>query len=104
MDALMGLCRPVTVYRRQGQQVLRWVCRGYYQWQDHRQADTFQRKFLFIGPGTQPLCPGDRIFDGIGPEQVCWETFLPVSVEGLSEAAYASCYRWGDHTHWEAGR
>ena len=51
------------------------------------------------------FCPGDRIYDGVGPEQVVWESFLPVNVPGLSELAYATPWYWeGEYSHWEAGR
>ena len=101
------LCdRTVTVYRKEGDRVLRRVAEGcFYRWEDHREAERFTRKFLLIQPGAEEILPGDRIFDGIGPETVDWETFLPVTVPGLSQAAYASPWHWaGRIAHFEAGR
>ena len=105
------LCdRTVTLYRRQRGGVERRVLHGcWYQWQDvleqDRQGERFDRKFLLIQPGQTPLAVGDRVFDGIGPEVVDWESFLPVSVPGLSQVAYAAPRYWqGEICHWEAGR
>ena len=101
------LCdRTVTVYRLEKGQVHRRVLtQCFYRYEDVAAEDRFTRKFLLICPGTEALRPGDRIFDGIGPEQVDWAQFLPVAVPGLSEAAYAAPRHWqGSIAHWEAGR
>ena len=95
------LCdRTVTLYRSDGtRQVVENCC---YRYRDVQGADNFFREFLLIAPVE--LRPGDRIFDGIGPEQVDWETFLPVSVPGLSQAEYARYWDFPGLSHWEAGR
>ena len=101
------LCdRTVTVYRNENGQVNRRVLTGcFYRYEDVLTEDRFTRKFLLIRPGAEAFRPGDRIFEGIGPEQVDWERFLPVAVPGLSEAAYATPWHWqGEIAHWEAGR
>ena len=106
-------CQPVTVYRKQGQSILRQVIHNcFLQWQDKLSFDAAgkqkDRSFLLIQPGKEQLVfPGDRIFDGIGPEITGeqWDTFLPVNVNGLVEAAYATAFRWqGSFCHTEAGR
>ena len=101
------LCnQTVTRYRKVGDAVERRVLNGcFYRYSDHADEEQFLRKFLLICPGAEAIRPGDRVFDGIGPEQVQWETFLPVNVPGLSEAAYAAPWHWqGEIAHWEAGR
>lgn len=106
-------CQPVTVYRKQAQSVLRQVIHNcFLQWEENMSVDRLgqqkERKFLLIQPGKEQLVfPGDRVFDGIGPEITAeqWENFLPVTVPGLGEAAYATPYRWQEEfCHTEAGR
>ena len=101
------MCRQtVTVYRRQGETVLRReIPNCFYRWEDKLENGSFERKFLLVQPGQQAILPGDRIFDGIGPETVDWESFIPVCVSGLAQAEYATAWRLnGEITHWEAGR
>lgn len=108
------LCKQtVTVYRRQGQCVLRQVFGNcYYEWQDclHEAEEgiRMERKFLLVIPGAvQTVFAGDRILEGEGPEITAaeWADFIPVKVPGLSEAAYAVCRRHGGNIcHTEAGR
>ena len=105
------LCdRTVTVYRLQGGQVHRHVAQGcFYQWEDSKihtsRGMFFERRFLLIQPGDAKILPGDRIYNGVGPEQVDWDAFLPVNVPGLSQVAYVkSWYYDGQVSHTEAGR
>lgn len=108
------LCdRTVTVYRYDGKQVLRQVVEGcWYEYADHLLPEglgsRLERKFLLILPGEpQRVFPGDRIYDGIGPEITAeqWAAFLPVNVPGLSQAEYAKpWYKEGVLVHTEAGR
>ena len=101
------LCdRTVTLYRQQDVQVIRQVLHGcFYRYEDVAEDDRFVRKFLLIRPGAGELRPGDRVFDGIGPEEVVWAEFLPVNVPGLSQAEYAAPHYFdGNIAHWEAGR
>lgn len=101
------LCdRTVTLYRQEEDRVSRRVLEGcFYRFEDAQNQERFTRKFLLIRPGAEEIRPGDRVFDGIGPEEVSWENFLPVNVPGLSEAAYAAPWHWeGKIAHWEAGR
>lgn len=99
-----GLCdRVVTVYRLRKGQVLRQVTRAFYHYRDVWSQERFTREFLLVLPEDIPLEPGDRIFDGIGPEQVLWESFLPVACPGLSQVRKAEAYRFrGKFHHWEA--
>ena len=98
------LCdRPVTVYRPRGGKIHRQEATGFYHYKDAWQQDRFRREFLLVLPEDIPLQPGDRIYDGIGPETVDWETFLPVAVPGLSQIRTAEAYcRNGSFHHWEA--
>lgn len=103
-----SLCtQTVTVYRP-GQRLVVEGC--YYAYEDHVQTDALgsrmERKFLLIMPGScQRVFTGDRIYDGIGPEEVDWREFIPVNVPGLSQAAYVRpCWWGGTVCHVEAGR
>ena len=101
------LCdRTVTLYRKTGEQVERQVLEGcFYRYEDAVTEEQFLRKFVLIHPGAEEIRPGDRVYDGIGPEQVVWAEFLPITQPGLSEAAYAAPWCWeGKIVHWEAGR
>ena len=107
-----SLCRQtVTVYRKQGDEIRRQVVDGcYYGWQEQEITDEWgcrrETTFLLIMPGsTQQVFVGDRVYDGIGPEAVQWQSFLPVNVAGLGEVAYVKPCRWdGEICHVEAGR
>ena len=101
------MCRQtVTLYRNTEKGVLRRVISGcFYRWEDKLENAMFTRKFLLIQPGQEEILPGDRIYDGVGPENVDWERFIPVQEAGLSQVEYATPWRLdGEITHWEAGR
>ena len=104
-------CQTVTVYRMGDFGVERLVAEGcLYDYEDVITQDVpggrLERKFLLVMPGSeQRVFPGDRIYDGVGPETVDWARFIPASVPGLSIAEYARPCRWaGDICHTEAGR
>ncbi len=109
-----SLCRQVvTVYRKTPEGILRTELSGcFLQWKDSEGFDRLgrekERKFLLIQPGeAQKVFPGDRVFAGIGPEIGLedWNTFLPQTVDGLGQVAYAAPYFWqGQFCHTEAGR
>lgn len=109
-----SLCdRTVTVYRRQGEQVLRQVVTNcYFSKQEKRSVDTLgcrkEVTFQLIMPCTvQTVFPGDRIMEGVGPEVSVqqWPGFVPAGVAGLVEVAYVTpCYWAGELCHVEAGR
>lgn len=104
--------QTVTVYRKEGDTVMRRVAHGcYYRYEDHLSEDMeglqFARKFLLIQPGREAILPGDRIMEGIGPQITAqqWYGFVPAAVPGLSQAAYARPWHWeGQIQHYEAGR
>lgn len=103
-----GLCtQTVTVYHREGEMLQRLVVEGcHYAYEDCLDEHGFVRKFLLVMPGPcQRVFAGDRIYDGIGPEEVDWEEFIPVKVAGLGEAAYVRPWFYGGTMqHLEAGR
>ena len=103
--------RTVTVYRLDRGQVQRLVVENcYYFWEQKQVTDLYgtrqDTKFLLVMPGScQRVFVGDRIYDGIGPEEVDWREFIPVNVPGLSQAAYVRpCWWGGTVCHVEAGR
>lgn len=102
------LCtQTVTLYRSTPAGVERRVVTGcYYQWQQEVTGEGLeQTKFLLVLPPEASVQIGDRVYDGIGPEQMAWETFLPVNTPGLSQVAYVKpCYFQGRLHHTEAGR
>lgn len=94
-------CQTVTVYRRTETGIFRQVIPGCFFQQEERKGES--PEFLLIQPGEEQLIfPGDRIFDGIGPEIRLedWGASAPAA-----EASYARVYRWeGKFCHTEAGR
>lgn len=100
----MELCdRVVTVYRPREGQVLRQVTKAFYHYKDVWTEDRFVREFLLVLPEQLSLLPGDRVLDGIGPDRVDWERFLPVTVPGLSQVGTVIPWRFrGNFHHLEA--
>ena len=72
-----SLCQmTVTVYHREG--LTRRVLRGvHYEFTSHREVvgGIAQRKrsFHMVIPGGDPICPGDKVLLGVGPEISQWE-------------------------------
>lgn len=107
-----SLCdQTVTVYRMGKNGLHRQVVDGcYYVWEDRLAPEVAggqpERKFLLIMPGSlQRVFVGDRIFCGVGPQEVDWQQFLPINVPGLSVVAYTRACWWGAEVcHVEAGR
>lgn len=102
-----SLChQTVTLYRKTGE---RWVIpNAYLSAKIAAPAEAYgksmEKKFLLIIPGDSPLFPGDRIYAGIGPEEVEWKSFVPAAVPALFEAGFVKpCFWEGSITHWEAG-
>lgn len=93
------LNQTVTVYQRRKQQILRQVVQAFYHYKDVWTEDRFQRQFVLILSEELPLMPGDRVFEGVGPETVDWECFLPVSVPGLSQIGTVSPYLFRGRFH-----
>ena len=105
-----SLCdETVTVYRKTEGGILRWVkerARLIRQTSDTTEnfGKSRLKKFLLIIPGDCPLSPGDRVYAGIGPEQVDLKTFVPAAVPALFEAGFVKpCFWEGSICHWEAG-
>lgn len=106
------LCdRTVTVYRLTEGLVRRFVLENcFYRFEtklwENEAGLTMDRKCLLVIPGSAFVPQvGDRVFDGVGPEEISWNEFLPVFVESLSELNYVKPQYWlGKHCHTEAGR
>lgn len=102
-------CSTVTVYRKLEDTVTRQVLENCYMQTQHSSprenyGKSRLKHFLLIIPGDHPLQCGDRIYDGIGPKEVDWQNFLPVTVPRLYEAGSVRACHWeGRITHWEAG-
>ena len=52
------------------------------------------KKFLLIIPGNADVRPGDRIYDGVGPEEIQWQTFLPDLDSRVYEIGSVKPYLW----------
>ena len=106
-----SLCdQTVTVYRKSGETVTRKVIANAYlsakvSTPNEPYGKSKEKTFLLIIPeNAAPLQCGDRIYDGIGPESVEWQAFVPAAVSELYEISYVKPCRWnGEITHWEAG-
>lgn len=107
-----SLCNStVTVYRKTAEGICRQVVEGCYlenrcEQRSELSGTRQESPFLLIMPGScQRVFPGDRILEGIGPQVIDWESFIPVTVPGLYQAQYAMpCYWEGQICHVEAGR
>lgn len=106
-----SLCsQTVTVYRKTGGEISRQVAEnchlsGSVSTPTQSYGKSMEKKFLLIIPGNAlPLLPGDRVFDGIGPEAVDWDSFVPAAVTKLYEVSFVKpCFWDGEIVHWEAG-
>ena len=105
-----SLCRDtVTLYRRSGNTVTRQVvehCHLHTRQVLHTDAagKSMEKTFLLIIPGQADLAPEDRVYRGIGPETVQWESFTPVRIPALYEISYVMpCYWNGAICHMQAG-
>lgn len=99
--------KTVTVYRYDRGKVSRRVFHKVHFWKEDGISDVLgapMRRFSLVIPGSQTdLAVGDRVFDGIGPEEVCWEKFIPANVSELVEVGRVWRYRLSDQiNHVEA--
>lgn len=109
---MLPLCnQTVTAYRNISGEVFRRVVKNCcFQQESLCQEENFgasaDRKFLLVvSPGGYVPKIGDRILEGVGPETVEWDSFLPCTVDGLTQVAYVSpWYLGGKLHHIEAGR
>ena len=108
-----SMCRDtVTIYRLQGDQVVRKVARNcFVTWEEKSVTDQsgtrMGRNFLLILPGEkQDIRLGDRVFQGVGPEitKDQWHSFIPAGVSGLGQVNFVKRCCWdGKVCHVEAG-
>ena len=104
------LDQTVTIYRQQNGEVFRTVAENCYFAPQMLQKTTMTgksglKKFLLIIPGEMDLRPGDRVCEGLGPEQVDWHTFLPDLLSGVFEIDYVKPCIWeGQVCHIRAGQ
>lgn len=103
-------CQTVTLYRKTGTGIVRRVLENCSLSRSCSVPVTdygksMEKKFLLIIPGNDfPPAPGDRVFDGVGPAKIDWETFLPAAVPELMEVSTVKPCQWdGEIVHWEAG-
>ena len=88
-----SLCtQTVTVYREKD--MLRQVLEGVYYEHTQRLEDVggvtrIDRGFLLIIPGDWPICPGDVVIQGIGPEISGWEDLKAAGQPGMGRVASA---------------
>ena len=102
-----SLCdQSVTVYRREGEEILRQVVENCYLQAEHSQTtDEYgqqrQYRFLLIVPGReQVVFPGDRVTWGIGSKVTAWQETVD-----MLQIEYAENFYWqGEFCHTEAGR
>lgn len=103
-----GLCRDTVTLYRPG---LRRVARNCHlavgaQTPAETWGKSRRKPFLLIIPAGADLSPqtGDRIFAGVGPETVDWDSFVPALIPELYEVSFVKPCCWdGELTHWEAG-
>ena len=106
-----SLCsQTVTVYRKTGEEVIRQVAENCHLSRqtsvptEHYGKSTEKCFLLIIPGGAVSLQPGDRIYAGIGPETINWDTFVPAAADDLYEVSFAKpCFWEGELVHWEAG-
>ena len=109
-----SLCnQTVTVYRKDKTLIKQRILQGcYFSWEEAQTEDEMgirrETKCILIVPGDEyPICIGDRVIAGIGPDasSKTWNEFLPVTVPGLAVINYVTpCYWEGKICHIEAGR
>ena len=103
-----SLCdQTVTFYRKTGDEIIRKVadnchlsCKVRISTEPY--GKSMEKKFLLIIPGDFDLQPGDRVYEGIGSEEVNWQTFVPAFTENLYEIGRVKKQLWeGEVTHVE---
>lgn len=97
----------VTVYRNRGGEVEQeLLTNAFYTAEEgisYRDGGPV-RQFLLVIPGKVSLVPGDRVMLGFGPQEVCWDSFIPANVKNLVEVGRVRYFRGldGEICHTEA--
>ena len=105
-----GLCQQtVTLYGMRNGSILRRVAENCcLAAESGLTENTFGKsrlkKFLLIIPGEQDLQPGDRVFDGVGPEEINWQTFVPAFTDELYEIGRVKKQLWENEVTHTEGR
>ena len=106
-----GLCdQTVTLYGIREGALIRQVVQGCHFAPETVQQTEFHgksrlKKFLLIIPGDGDVRPGDRVYDGIGPESTQWDSFLPDLLAPVYEIGYVQPCCWeGEVCHLQAGQ
>ena len=105
-----SLCdQTVTVYGIRDGEILRRVVENCYLAAESGLAETTfgksrLKKFLLIIPEDLDLQPGDRVFRGIGPEAVDWQTFVPAFTDELYEVGRVKKQFWENEVTHVEGR
>ncbi len=103
--------QTVTVYHREEDKTItrRVFDRAFLDFRKTQNVDkTGSREansFLLVIPcDSQPVCVGDKVLLGAGPETVDWAHFIPSLVPGLAVVQYVDPKYWkGRMVHVEAG-
>ena len=103
-----NLCdQTVTLYRIREGNIQRKVIENCFFAVETGQKEDLSGKsrlhtFLLIIPGDFDLRPGDRVYAGVGAEEVNWQTFVPAFTDGLYEIGRVKKQLWeGEVTHVE---
>ena len=105
-----SLCQQtVTVYQKKGEAISRKIAENCYFSQNistptEPYGKSKEKKFLLIIPGDFDLQPGDRIYDGIGPEEVEWQMFVPAFTDDLYEVGRVKKQQWENEVTHVEGR
>ena len=102
-------CQTVTAYGVREGNVKRQVLENCYFAPEAGQEAALAgksrlKKFLLIIPGDSDLQPGDRIYDGIGPEEVEWQMFVPAFTDDLYEVGRVKKQLWENEVTHVEGR
>lgn len=112
MDYSRLFKQTVTVYRKEGEKIIRTVHKNaFFEFKKTLNVDKTAKKeansFLVVIPGSvQTVFAGDKVFEGTGPEVPAadWSAFNPKEVPNLVVVSYADPKKFnGVLVHTEAG-
>lgn len=103
--------QKVTVYRRQGQELVRReLDKCWFSLEETYSQDGYgqrlKKKCRLIVPGKKQLMAGDLVYPGVGPQVSTSDrqAFIPANVPGLSVLQWVKTYYWeNEPCHTEAG-